>query len=414
MGEMFIAVIGMLIALIVGIGIGAVIMRDRLSRDFEVTTARLQAQVESSQQLVDEATAARHHLDRELEARRRAEEDARIDVVRMLGPISARLQDMSTAVAQMERDRSTQYGALDEQMRWARESDRELRQMTQALGAALRNSSMRGSWGEAQLRTIVESAGLLERVHFNTQVAIDTPEGKGRPDMVIYLPGNKAIPVDAKVPFDSYLEAVAIPENADGEEAHRRQSLMKSHVKAVRRHIDALAQRRYWDGLEGAPELVIAFIPSESLLSSAYYADPSLMEYAFSKHVALASPVSLMSVLRTIEYSWRQDQISRQAGEILDLARDLYSRLSVVGGHVQKMRKSLEEHVKAWNSFAASFESRFLVAARRLDHVDGTRQIDTVEEVVEPIRMLSSPELSGTWSLSTDEGGVASSKHGEI
>ncbi len=234
---------------------------------------------------------------RELQAAEaeRAESDGRVLVA--LSPVQETLQAVQRKVQELEEQRHQQYGELSEQLRAATESEERLRATAESLAAALRSNSTRGVWGETQLRSVVEAAGLLERVDFDVQSSITSDAGAGRPDMIVHLPGGKSIAVDAKVPFTSYLEASAIPANAPEAELARRERLLKQHVKAGRDHITALGSRPNWAGLGSSPEMVIAFIPSESLVASALEADPSLLEYAFSKRVALSSPVSLWSVL---------------------------------------------------------------------------------------------------------------------
>jgi DNA recombination protein RmuC len=208
-------------------------------------------------------------------------------ILQALLPVSERLTDMQRTVAQLEKQRHEQHGQISQQLRSAVESDELLRGTTEQLASALRSNSTRGVWGEVQLRRVVEAAGLIERVDFDVQAQISSDAGIGKPDMVVHLPGGKNIAVDAKVPFNAYLEASQIPFTATGEEAARRESLMKQHVAAVRSHVDALGKKAYWDGLDASPELVICFIPSEALISSAIEADPTLMDYAFSKKVEI-------------------------------------------------------------------------------------------------------------------------------
>ncbi|MCY7413799.1 MAG: DNA recombination protein RmuC, partial [Salinibacterium sp.] len=235
--------------------------------------------------------------------------------------------------------------------------------------------------------------GLIERVDFDVQSSIRSDVGSGRPDMVIHLPGGKNIAVDAKVPFSAYLEASQIPATATGEEGARREALMKQHVRTVRSHIDALASKAYWAGLEASPELVIAFIPSESLVSSAMEADPAIMDYAFSKRVALASPVTLWSVLKTVAFSWQQDVLTEDAKLLFDLSRELYSRLATLAGHVEKLGRSLESTVKNYNGFIGSMERQVLPTARKLNKLDESTVLGPLVAIEESPRELSAMEL---------------------
>jgi DNA recombination protein RmuC len=251
-------------------------------------------------------------------------------------------------------------------------------------------------WGETQLRNVVQAAGLIEQVDFDVQSSIVTDAGAGRPDMVVHLPGGKNIAVDAKVPFNSYLEASQIPVTAVGEEGAKREQLIKQHVRALRAHIDTLSSKTYYAGLDASPELVIAFIPSESLVSSAMEADPAIMDYAFSKRVALASPVTLWSVLKTVAFSWQQNVLTEDAKQLFDLSKELYSRLSKLSEHVEKLGRSIERSVKDYNAFVGSLEHQVLPSARRLNQLDKSRVIGSISGIEEAPRELTAFELTAS------------------
>jgi DNA recombination protein RmuC len=310
-----------------------------------------------------------------------------------LSPVQEKLEAVQRKVQELEEQRSQQYGALSEQLRAANESEERLRSTAESLASALRSNSIRGVWGETQLRNVVEAAGLIERVDFDVQSSISSDAGAGRPDMVIHLPGGKNIAVDAKVPFTAYLEASQISPSATGEEAARREALLKQHVKVVRGHIDTLASKAYWAGLDASPELVIAFIPSESLVSSAMEADPGIMDYAFGKRVALASPVTLWSVLKTVAFSWQQDVLTEDAKILFDLSRELYSRLSTLASHVEKLGRSIESTVKNYNGFVGSMERQVLPTARKLQRLDESTVLGPLSAIEESPREISAFEL---------------------
>ncbi len=258
----------------------------------EATEKELRAQLLKA----DQASAIQAH-----------QQDQENKVLVQLGPVKLQLQQMQDVVQRLERERTEQFSSISEQLRTAIETDENLRKQTQQLSQALSSNSLRGVWGETQLRKLVELAGLIKHADFSEQATISTDTGIGRADMVINLPGGKSLAIDSKVPFSAYQEASAISELATGEEASRRDRLIKDHVAAVRKHIDDLGSKAYWTGLDSSPDFVICFLPSESLLSAALDSDPALMEYAFKKNVALASPVSLFSVLKTINDMWRQN-----------------------------------------------------------------------------------------------------------
>ncbi|MBW8873158.1 MAG: DNA recombination protein RmuC [Leifsonia sp.] len=293
----------------------------------------LQEQVRAAQEQYRE-TVERHRAEI---AAREERERAESKVLQALAPVRESLSDMQRKVIELETQRSQQHGQLTQQLRSAAESEERLRSTAEALASALRSNSTRGVWGETQLRSVVEAAGLLERVDFDVQSSIHSESGAGRPDMIVRLPGGKNIALDAKVPFNAYLEASQIPATATGAEGAQREALLKQHVKAVRDHITALGSKAYWTGLESSPELVIAFIPSESLVSSALEADPSIMEFAFGKRVALAS--------------------------------------------------------KDYNGFVGSFERQVFPAARKLNALDESKVIGAMAGIEESPRELTAFEL---------------------
>jgi DNA recombination protein RmuC len=361
--------------------------------------ARLAATQASLEGLRDQLGAAQEQY-RELiergrfEAKQREEsEKAESKVLQALAPVKETLSSMQQKVTELETQRSQQHGELAQQLKTATESEERLRATAESLASALRNNATRGVWGETQLRNVVQAAGLIERVDFDVQHSITSDAGAGRPDMVIHLPGGKNIAVDAKVPFAAYLEASQIAVTATGEEGARREALIKQHVKVLRSHIDTLASKAYWAGLDASPELVIAFIPSESLVSSAMEADPSIMDYAFNKRVALASPVTLWSVLKTVAFSWQQDVLTDQAKTLFDLSKELYSRLSTLSEHADKLRRSIDATVNSYNQFANSLETRVLVTARKLNALDESKVIGAAKTIETGAKQLTAVEL---------------------
>ncbi|MGP6203581.1 DNA recombination protein RmuC [Microbacterium sp. F2] len=331
---------------------------------------------------------------RDLVAQTRSDQAAREErerreqsVLRALEPVRETLQSMQMTVAELERERQNQYGTIAEQLRRAQQSDEALRATTESLASALRSGSTRGVWGETQLRRVVEAAGLTRHVDFDIQSTIETDAGAGRPDMIIRLPGDKAIAVDAKVPLDAYLEAAAVPDTAVGAEAASRRALMDKHVKAMRAHVDALAKKTYWAGLTSSPEFVICFVPSESLLSTALDTDPTLLDYAFGRRVALASPVNLWAVLKTVAYTWTQQDVTADARRLFDLGNELFTRLGGLASHANDLRRSIERTVESFNRFAGTLESRVLVTARKFPGIDDTK----LDAVTGPAAIESSP-----------------------
>ncbi|MDR6166569.1 DNA recombination protein RmuC [Microbacterium paludicola] len=383
----------------------------RASRDGAADRVRLEARAavaEAERDAHAEQLERQRELQRELGTQARLDQAARDErerreqaVLRALAPVQESLQAMQAKVELLERERSEQFGSVAEQLRLGRETDEALRSTTESLAGALRSSAARGVWGETQLRRIVESAGLTRYVDFELQSSISSDSGAGRPDLVVRLPGDKALAVDAKVPLDSYLEASAIPVTAQGEEARRRKTLLTAHVKAVRAHVDALAKKAYWQGLSSSPEFVVCFIPSESLLAAALDEDPALLDYAFSRRVALASPVNLWAVLKTVAYTWTQQDVSDEARRLFDLGNELYQRLGGLASHANDLRRAIERTVESYNKFVGTLESRVLVTARKFPGIDETRlEATSAPSPIEAsTRMTTAPEL-----LSADVG----------
>lgn len=351
-----------------------------------------------------ELAAARDDRDRQYDLYRDAVEHARAQqtaesrrveqqnaVLQALAPVRESLQQMQQKVTTIEQERHAQFGSLAEQLRRAQESDEALRATTESLAGALRSTATRGVWGETQLRRVVEAAGLTRHVDFDLQSTIYSDRGQGRPDMVIRLAGGASIAVDAKVPLDAYLEASALGISEQDDAARR--ALMQKHVKAVRAHVDALAKKAYWSGLESSPEFVICFLPNESLLAAAIDADPTLLDHAFGKRVALASPVNLWAVLKTVAYTWTQQEVSDEARTLLALGTQLYERLGTVAGHADDLRRALERTVESYNRFAGSLENRVLVTARQFPGIDAGALDGAPQPITATPRRFTASEL---------------------
>ncbi|NNC11240.1 DNA recombination protein RmuC [Planctomonas sp. JC2975] len=363
------------------------------------TAQGLRERIERQQSQYEELVERQHS---EVIAQRERERQES-KVLQALAPVRESLQGMQKKVTDLEEQRSRQHGELAQQLRSASESEERLRGTAESLASALRSNSTRGVWGETQLRSVVEAAGLIERVDFDVQSSISSDSGAGRPDMVVHLPGGKNIAVDAKAPFNAFLEASQIPATATGEERARRESLMRQHVKAVRDHITTLGSKAYWMGLDASPEIVIAFIPSESLVSAAMEADPTIMEFAFGKKVALASPVTLWSVLKTVAFSWQQDVLTNDAKVLFDLSRELYSRLATTAQHIDKLGRSIKATVNDYNKFVGSLERQVLPSARKLGALDESKIIPALTGLEESPREITAFELVGAIDSDSDD-----------
>src|SRR3954468_8409926 len=314
-----------------------------------------------------------------------------------LSPLAGALQRVEEQVRVLERDRLQQYARLGEQIEAVRASGEALRTQTAALAGALRSPTARGTWGEVQLRRVVEHAGMLARVDFTTQAVATTPGGVGvRPDLVVHLPGGKHVVVDAKAPLAAFLEASEPSAVGDDEERQRRAA--EKHAKALRNHVDTLAAKEYWTAFDPSPELVVCFVPGEAFLAAACAADPALLEHAMARRVVLATPTTLLALLRTVALTWQSEALAGSAKELLALGRELYARLGTLGGGVGKLGRTLQRAVEDYNLVVGTLERRVLVTARRmhdLELVDG--ELPVLAALDDTPRLLTSPELLGEW-----------------
>lgn len=264
----------------------------------------------------------------------------------------------------LEQNRVSWQAQLNEQVLDMRNSTETLRRETQTLSHALRRPQVRGRWGELHLRRTVELAGMVEHCDFTEQARLD--DGALRPDLVVHLAGERHVVVDAKVPLDAFLDAT-------GTEAHDdRESHLARHARQLRAHIDLLGSKRYWSALAETPEFVVLFVPAESFLSAALEADGALLEHAARRQVVLATPTTLIALLRTVAHGWGHEALTRQASEIHQLGRELHARLRTLGAHFDQLGRSLNAAVGHFNGAMGSWESRVLVQARRFDDLGVT------------------------------------------
>ncbi|GIG24444.1 DNA recombination protein RmuC [Cellulomonas denverensis] len=306
----------------------------------------------------------------------------------MVDPMARTLDAVRAELRAAEQARAEGSAAIGEQVRLMRIEATELREQTTRLATSLRASQVRGRWGEVQLRRVVEAAGMLPHVDFVEQEQVRTDDGALRPDLVVHLAGGKRIVVDAKVAFLGFLEAV---EATDPAERDRR---MAAHATQLRRHIDQLAAKRYWDQFGPAPEFVVMFVPAEAFLHAALDQDPGIVERAFEQGVVIATPMTLLALLRTVAYAWKQDALADNAQAVLDLGKELHGRIATFGGHLGKVGRSLDAAATAYNQAVASLESRVLVSARRFSDLRVVDHgLDTPPSVDRRLSVVSAPEL---------------------
>ncbi|HEU5044552.1 MAG TPA: DNA recombination protein RmuC [Nocardioidaceae bacterium] len=303
----------------------------------------------------------------------------------------ARLHDR---LRDLDQQRASWQSQLKQQVDDVRHSTDLLRRETTSLATALRKPQVRGRWGELHLRRAVEVAGMVDRCDFAEQVSLRHDDSAAervllhRPDLVVHLAGGKHVVVDAKVPLDAFLDATG----ADSEET--RDGHLARHARQLRAHVDVLAGKAYWRALPATPEFVVLFVPGESFLSAALEAEPGLLEYAASRQVVLATPTTLIALLRTVAYAWTQEALADKAREIHELGRDLHERLGVMGGHLDKLGRSLTAAVGAYNKAVGSLETRVLVSARKFTDLEvAEHELEAPAPVIDTTRPLTAGEL---------------------
>lgn len=302
----------------------------------------------------------------------------------VLAPLRDALGRVESQVGTLERDRTHQFAALERTIAQVQASTASLDRQTQSLAGSLNASTVRGAWGEVQLRRVLEHAGLLARCDFDEQVCRVSRHGRQvRPDVVVQLPGSKHLVVDSKAPMVAFLQA-----QSDDLPPAERDRLMREHAAALKSHVDSLAKKDYWSAFETSPEMVVCFVPSEAMLSTALAANPSLHEEAMARRVVLVGPGALLALLRTVAFTWQQDALTANARELMKVGHELYDRLGTMGTHTARMGTALQRSVEAYNQMVGALETRVLVSARRM------RDLEIVEdELPQPMPLEAGPRV---------------------
>jgi DNA recombination protein RmuC len=306
----------------------------------------------------------------------------------LVTPIKSALDGVEAKIGEIEKLRVGAYEALRQQVTDLISTQNLLKTETGRLASALRAPAVRGRWGEMQLRRVVELAGMTEHCDFEEQVSSENDDAKIRPDMVIYLPGQQRIVVDAKAPLSAYLEAI------DADDDQKKKGFLKEHAKQIRSHVSSLSGKKYWTQFEQSPEFVVMFLPGEVFFSAATEQDSSLMEFAMRERVIISTPTILLALLRAVAFSWSQQNLAENAKQIIKMGQELHKRLTDMSKHISNVGRGIGSAVSAYNQAVASFESRVLVTARKFNELESREEnIPELKAVEENLRELNSQTI---------------------
>lgn len=406
--------IGLTIGIIVG-AVGGYLLASRASRDsaaslaaaeaeLDAKDALLESQVENHERQLEMIRADRKQLSEEMAAisgdvmrktskqlaeeiaeRRKREhveaqkelEKRTVEIRTAVTPVTEKLAEVQNKVETLEKERAAAQGKLGEQLKFLQEGVTDLADQAGGLSAALRKPQGRGSWGEVQLSNVIELAGMVEHCDFVSQTAVEGDDGRLIPDVVVNMPGGKSVVIDAKSPMEAFLEAQEVTDE------ERKSELLRQHAGQVRNHVNTLRTKRYQDQFEHSPELVVMFLPSEGLYFAALSEDSKLLEYGLKENVLIATPTTLIGLLRAIHYGWGQDKIAKSAQEIAEVGRELHKRVLNFAEPLAKVGKSLNSATSSYNQAIGSYEARVVPQLRKIESAGAksSKEISTPEPI---------------------------------